>query len=85
MDTRPLPPEAIAALLRGHKIDAIRIVREQHGVDLKAAKDLVDAYARDHPTLANARSPGEVAPRRALGWAVGLALLALLGAWVLFD
>ena len=31
----PLPPEALAALGRGDRIGAIRIVRAAHGVGLK--------------------------------------------------
>jgi hypothetical protein len=38
----------IDALLRsGHKIDAIKRYRQLHGVDLKAAKDAIEARARE--------------------------------------
>ena len=40
-------PEIRAAIEGGHKIDAIRLVRERTGLDLKGAKDLVDSQA--HP------------------------------------
>lgn len=40
-----LPPEAIAALERGRLIEAIKIVRDSTGLDLKAAKDAVERYA----------------------------------------
>jgi hypothetical protein len=44
----PPSPEEIDALLRaGQKIAAIKMYRALHGVDLKAAKDAVDARARD--------------------------------------
>lgn len=43
-----LPPEAAAALARGELIQAIKIVRGATGLDLKEAKDLVEAYAA-HP------------------------------------
>jgi hypothetical protein len=88
MNTHPtdtLPPEAVAALARGHKIDAIRIVREEHGVDLKAAKDRVEAYARAHPALGDRHSPGEVRASRGPALAIALALAALLGWWLLSD
>lgn len=42
-----LPPMARAALQRGHKIEAIKIVREQLGVDLKQAKEIVEASPGD--------------------------------------
>jgi hypothetical protein len=40
-------PEIRAAIEGGHKIEAIRLVRERTGLDLKGAKDLVDSQA--HP------------------------------------
>jgi ribosomal protein L7/L12 len=42
----PLPPGALAALERGQKIEAIRIVREEQGLGLREAKDLVEAHER---------------------------------------
>ena len=39
-----LPPEAIDALQRGNKIEAIKLVRAAQKLDLKDAKDRVDAY-----------------------------------------
>lgn len=38
-----VPPEALAALQRGQKIEATKIIREQLGLDLKTAKDLADS------------------------------------------
>jgi ribosomal protein L7/L12 len=38
------PAEAMAAVSRGQLIEAIKIVRERHGLGLKEAKDLVDRY-----------------------------------------
>jgi hypothetical protein len=35
-------PDIRAAILGGHKIEAIKLVRERSGLDLKAAKDLVE-------------------------------------------
>ncbi|MNK67656.1 50S ribosomal protein L7/L12 [compost metagenome] len=40
-----LPPEAIAALERGNLIEAIKIVRERTGMDLKSSKEAVERYA----------------------------------------
>ena len=40
-------PEIRAAILGGHKIEAIKLVRLRTGLDLKGAKDLVDSQA--HP------------------------------------
>ena len=40
-----LPQDAVLALQRGRMIEAIKIVRNRTGVDLKAAKEAVDRYA----------------------------------------
>ena len=46
-----LPPEAIAALQQGNKIEAIKIVREAQKLDLKDAKDKVDDHVKNDPVL----------------------------------
>ena len=52
MDVKPdIPPEALAALHEGRKIEAIKRVREARGVDLKEAKQRVEAYLRAHPLV----------------------------------
>jgi hypothetical protein len=76
-----LPAEAIAALARGRKIEAIRIVRKTHGVDLKTAKERVEAHALDHSGAAGDLSPGEVPAGRGFGWALALAAAASLALW----
>ena len=44
MDQKPtLPLEAVSALHRGNKIEAIKVVREQQGVDLKEAKHVLSS------------------------------------------
>ena len=44
----PASPERIDQLLRaGRKIDAIKAYRTLHRVDLKTAKDAIDARARE--------------------------------------
>jgi ribosomal protein L7/L12 len=45
------PAEAIAALWQGNKIEAIKIVRQSHHIDLKEAKDKVDQYLKNEPAL----------------------------------
>jgi ribosomal protein L7/L12 len=52
MDQKPkLPLEAVSALHRGNKIEAIKVVREQQGVDLKEAKDRVEQFLRAEPSV----------------------------------
>ena len=48
---RPLPPAAIAALAGGRKIEAIKILREEWHLGLKEAKDQVDDYIRQNPSV----------------------------------
>jgi ribosomal protein L7/L12 len=36
-------PEIRAAIAGGHKVEAIKLVRERTGLDLKGAKDLVES------------------------------------------
>lgn len=45
----PLPPEAIAALQQGRTIDAIKIIREVHGLSLLEAKQRAEAAQKDMP------------------------------------
>lgn len=46
----PLPQDIREAIERGNLIDAIKLVREQTGLGLKEAKDLVDSQARENVT-----------------------------------
>jgi ribosomal protein L7/L12 len=39
-----LPPQVVAALERGQKIEAIKLLRELKGIGLKEAKEAVDDY-----------------------------------------
>lgn len=48
MADMPLPQAAIAALQRGDKLAAIRMVREATGLDLKQAALAVEAHGRRH-------------------------------------
>jgi hypothetical protein len=44
---RPSPAEIDGLLRAGQKIEAIKMYRTLHGVDLKAAKDAIDARGRE--------------------------------------
>lgn len=62
-----LPPDAVRALQSGRLIEAIKIVRDRTGVDLKAAKDAVDRYADRMNAGDEARmAAGRSAPSAAL-------------------
>ncbi len=70
-----LPTEALAALHRGDKIEAIKLVREAMSVDLKTAKDIVDRYIVNNPALNDkfTRAAGESGAL----WKIIFALVAL--------
>jgi ribosomal protein L7/L12 len=46
-----IPQDAVAALHRGNKIEAIKLVREAQGIGLKEAKDLVEQFLRTDQTV----------------------------------
>ena len=46
-----LPAAAVAALHRGQKIEAVKIVRAESGIDLKEAKQRVEQYLRTEPLV----------------------------------
>ena len=46
-----IPPAAISAIEKGSIIEAIKIVREDTGMGLKEAKDFVDQYIKDNPSI----------------------------------
>lgn len=79
MPDRPcIPPQAVAALNAGRRIDAIRIVRETQEIGLKEARELVDSYVALHPEVQwRVDQQRSRASRRWIAW---LALLGL-AAW----
>ncbi|HSW03186.1 ribosomal protein L7/L12 [Aquabacterium sp.] len=77
------PPAATEALRRGHKIEAIRLLREHSGLGLKEAKDAVEAHAQTMvPTVEglsprDGLSPGEVPRTSSVVW--WLVIIAVIG------
>lgn len=75
-----LPAEVIAALERGQKIEAIKLLRELKGIGLKEAKEAVDDYTSE-------RQPGNVSVVQSGGhggifWLLGLLVLGVAVAWL---
>ncbi len=82
--TRPFPAEAIAAISNGNKIEAIKIVREAWGVDLKDAKDAVEAYVKTQPALAaTLQEASSKSQRGCITWVLVLALVGALAYYFL--
>jgi ribosomal protein L7/L12 len=74
-----LPFAVAAALRKGDKLEAIRLMREKGGLGLKEAKDAVEAHASEQDGAADYhRAPGEVPRRGGAGWLIlVLAIVAL--------
>lgn len=79
---QPLPTEAMVALQRGNKIEAIKLVRRAHGLDLKDSKDLVEAHLAADASLQQAFSAArpQGAGRGLLLWVA----IVLAAGWLLF-
>jgi hypothetical protein len=84
-----LSAETRARIARGDLIGAIKDVRATTGVDLKTAKDIVDATVRRQHVLGPQRSAARVTPEASgdgtgRGWwiAVGVGLVVLIVVWV---
>lgn len=76
-----LPPEVMAALDRGQKIEAIKLLRECKGIGLKEAKDEVDRYKLGRSSAADSVVQPGSAGHSPLLWLVLLGLLGLAVAW----
>jgi len=55
-----IPDAAIAAIKSGHTVEAIKLIREQTGLGLKEAKDLVDSYLAGGPDKVVSTGNGEL-------------------------
>lgn len=77
--TGGVPDTVLQALAQGHKIEAIRLLREHAGIGLKEAKDRVDALDVSRQRPADGLAPGEMSRKTgALTW-VAVAAIAALG------
>ena len=70
-----LPPDVIEAIAAGRKIEAIKLLREQTGMGLKEARDIVDAVAPPEAGFAEHRA----SPRNDTGIGRLILVFALLG------
>ena len=58
--SNPLPPDVLAALQVGNKLEAVKLLCEATGLGLKESKDAVEEYANgnhSHAAIASAMSP----------------------------
>ena len=74
-----MPASALDMLLRGSKIEAIKIVRTELGLGLKDAKDMVEDYLDANPdTMARLRAADGKAARSFHGYVITVLALAAL-------
>jgi ribosomal protein L7/L12 len=74
-----LPAGAVAALEQGKKLEAIKIVRLERGVQLIEAKAAVERYLRQRPELESRLAQIQAgAQRAALAWMLGIVFVILL-------
>ena len=87
MDNRGpvLPVAALAALQDGNKIQAIKLVREAHGLGLKEAHDAVQSHIARHPELQTRFAAGAERTKRGCLAAilVGSAVAAGVIVWLI--
>lgn len=76
-----LPRDAVAALEKGNKIEAIRHLREAQDIGLKEAGDAIEDYLQDMPNLrVRMTAASRESAGRGLGW-VALGAVAALAAY----
>ena len=80
---KPLPAEAQALLTEGRIIDAVKSVRASHNLDLRGAKDWVDAHIASAPLLRAQLEAQQRAGRRKLFLAI-LIIDAAIAAGVIY-
>ncbi len=72
-----LPPEAVTLLSRGSLIDALKLLRKSHDLNLKQAMDWIDSHVAGDPVLRVQFQEKRRADRRqAYSWFVGVAVVA---------
>ena len=79
-----LPPAALQALQQGRMIEAIKIVRAEHNLGLKQAKEQVEQYMQQHPEVLRqsrmAQTQQQSGVQRVI-WVLGLLFLVGLLVW----
>ena len=91
-----LPPDVVEALRKGHKVEAIKRLRETNKIGLAEAKALIDALEKAHVVAGKPGAPRSVAdvargkhlgpgevPRSSSSGAAAVVMIAIaaLGAW----
>lgn len=86
MKPSDLSANAMAALREGRKIDAVKIVREETGLELQAALTIVDAHLQADSLLRmKVDAVDAERKRRAIPVLIVAVLLVLVAAYVVFG
>ena len=81
-DKKDLPAEVINAIQSGRKIEAIKLLRCEWNIDLKAAKETIDHYIDSDPVLKEKLQ--QKGTSGSLAWFIILILIAA-GVYFLFN
>ena len=79
-----LPENAVAALKKGDRIEAVALTKSAHGLDLAEARQAVDAYLEANPqtmkrALSERSTGGGIIALIVLGFAVAIAYVFFKG------
>lgn len=91
MGTKPrrssdLPKTAVEALRHGNMIEAIKVVRKERNIGLKAAKDVVETYIASQPALKKKMDQVlATAQQRFIRWLIGFLVLAVGMAYLVMQ
>jgi hypothetical protein len=80
-----LAPEIVAAINAGRKLEAIRLLREEYGMGLVEAKDVVEELTAASESVRNSAGPQPLRMETGLGRLVLLVLIiaaAVAGYWL---
>lgn len=73
-----IPEDVIAEIKAGRKITAIKLLRNRLGVDLKEARQIVDAYIEQNPAGTEASGPET-------DTGIGRVIIVAIGAGVIYG
>ena len=65
-----IPAAAVSAMENGKKLEAIKIVREETGLGLKEAKELVEHYVKQNPAIKSQFEVWQSASLHGLKWLI---------------
>jgi ribosomal protein L7/L12 len=75
-----LPTAVVEAIRQGRKVGAIKLLRLEQNIELKAAKDRVEAYVKADPWLQRSLQESQSEAKRGLIlWLLGLLALGAVG------